>query len=287
MSHLVLDRVNELLRKTEKCIKLPQCHKGELYAGIDLGTAYMVLLVVDAQGNPVAGSYRFADVVKDGVVVDFCGAANILRELKREIEGKIGVELVKAAGSFPPDTGSSVERAHYYICEGVGFEVIRMQDEPSAANNVLQIKNGAVVDIGGGTTGIAIIQNGQVVYTADEPTGGTHFSLVTAGAKKLSFEEAEEFKKDPANCKEVMLIVKPVIQKVASIIKNHIKKYQINAVYLAGGTCCLTGIEDIIEKELQIPVLKPENPLFVTPLGIALSCLEVKKDEERGIAAAY
>ncbi len=45
-----------------------------MYSGVDLGTAYIVLAVMDAWGNPVAGAMRFAQVVKDGLVVDFLGA---------------------------------------------------------------------------------------------------------------------------------------------------------------------------------------------------------------------
>jgi ethanolamine utilization protein EutJ len=42
---------------------------GELYAGVDLGTAYLVLVVLDAQRQPLAGEYQFAEVVRDGQVV--------------------------------------------------------------------------------------------------------------------------------------------------------------------------------------------------------------------------
>ena len=62
-----------------------------------------------------------------------------------------------------------------------------MLDESTAANEVLKMKNGAVVDIGGGTTGISVLKDGKVVYIADEPTGGTHFSLVISGAYGKSF----------------------------------------------------------------------------------------------------
>ena len=34
----------------------------------------------------------------------------------------------------------------------------------------------------------------------------------------------------------------------------------------------LTGIEAPVEKALGIPVHKPNHPMFVTPLGIALGC---------------
>ena len=61
---------------------------------------------------------------------------------------------------------------------GADIEVTALVDEPSAAAKVLSISDGAVVDIGGGTTGISVIRDGEPIYTADEATGGTHVDLV-------------------------------------------------------------------------------------------------------------
>jgi ethanolamine utilization protein EutJ len=116
------------------------------------------------------------------------------------------------------------------------------------------------------------LKAGKVVYVADEPTGGTHFSLVVSGAYKKSFAEAELYKRDTGHHKELLPVLKPVIEKVASIISQHIKGYDVQELSLVGGTCCLTGIEGIIEKKTGIHTHKPLNPMFVTPLGIALSC---------------
>ena len=52
-----------------------------------------------------------------------------------------------------------------------------------------------------------------MVYVADEPTGGTHFSLVIAGAYKMSFADAEIYKRDKKNHKELLPVLKPVIEK--------------------------------------------------------------------------
>jgi ethanolamine utilization protein EutJ len=64
----------------------------------------------------------------------------------------------------------------------------------------------------------------------------------------------------------------PVIDKCATIIRGQIEGRSVDSICLVGGTACLTGIEGAIEKRLGIPVYKPKNPMFVTPLGIALSC---------------
>ncbi len=264
---------DEFVDKFEKVIKNPIKSKSKVYyTGVDLGTACVVIAVLDENFEPVAGAYKYADVVKDGMVVDYVGAVRIVKQLKEEIEEKLGTELIYAASAIPPGTDELDSGAIKNVVQGAGFELSNILDEPTAANELLKMKNGVVVDIGGGTTGISILKDGKVVYVTDEPTGGTHFSLVVAGAYSKTFEEAELFKRDPKNHKELISVLTPVIEKVSGIINKNIKNYEVDEISIVGGTCCLAGIEGIIEKNTKIKTRKPKNPMFVTPLGIALSC---------------
>ena len=138
----------------------------------------------------------------------------------------------------------------------------------------MRITDGAVVDIGGGTTGISVIRDGEPIYTADEATGGTHVDLVLAGHYKVDVLEAEKIKTDPSRQREILPLVTPVFQKMASIVKEHLHGYSVDTIYLVGGTSCFPGIEIVMEQETGIPVARPANPLLVTPLGIALACAE-------------
>lgn len=270
---LTFEYCDNMVADFEKVIKHPIREKTSVYyTGVDLGTACVVLAVLDENKRPVAGAYRYADVVRDGMVVDYIGAVQIVRELKEQIEDQLDTELIYAAGAIPPGTDLLDSGAVKNVIQGAGFECTNLLDESTAANLVLKMKNGAVVDIGGGTTGISIFEDGKVVYIADEPTGGTHFSLVIAGAYGKSFSEAELFKRDEANHKELAPVIKPVIDKVSSIISNHVADHRVDEISLVGGTCCFTGIEEMIEKRTGIFTHKPKNPMFVTPLGIAISC---------------
>lgn len=272
---ITFDSCNELVSQFEAVVKQPVKGTSSVYyTGVDLGTACVVLAVLDENYKPVAGAYRYADVVRDGMVVDYIGAIRIVRELKAELEEKLDTELLYAAAAIPPGTDALDGGAIKNVVQGAGFEITALLDEPTAANAVLKIENGAVVDIGGGTTGISILKDGKVVYVADEPTGGTHFSLVVSGAYNMSFSEAEVYKRKEENHKELLPVLKPVVEKVASIISRHIIGHDVDEIYLVGGTCCLTGIEGIIEKQTGIRTRKPENPMFVTPLGIAFSCTQ-------------
>lgn len=268
-------KCNEFVKKFESVINNPVKTKSSVYyTGVDLGTACVVMAVLDENYNPVAGAYEYSDVVKDGMVVDYIGAINIVRKMKEKIEASLQTTLSYAAAAIPPGTDRLDGGAVRNVVEAAGFEVTSLLDEPTAANKLLKLENGAVVDIGGGTTGISIIKNGEVIAVDDEPTGGTHFTLVLSGAYKISFDEADLFKRNVDNHKEIFPVVKPVVDKIATIVSEKTSSNNIEELVLVGGSSCLTGIEEAIEKEIGIRTTKPDNPLFVTPLGIALSCTD-------------
>lgn len=264
---------DKMIDDFEKVVKNPIKSKSKVfYTGVDLGTACVVIAVLDEEFKPVAGAYKYADVVRDGMVVDYVGAVQIVKELKEKIEKQLETELIYAAAAIPPGTDELDSGAIRNVVMAAGFELSNVLDEPTAANELLKMTNGAVVDIGGGTTGISVLKDKKVVYVTDEPTGGTHFSLVVAGAYSKSFEEAEKYKRDVKNHKELLVVLKPVVEKVSSIILRAVKGHDIDEIALVGGTSCLSGIEEIVEKYTKIKTTKPKNPMFVTPLGIALSC---------------
>ena len=246
----------------------------ELYAGIDLGTYKAVAIVVDENGVPRAANMRRAEVVRSGLIVDYIGALSIVRELMAEIRNRCPRPIEKGATSYPPQTETGNINTTTYILEGAGLEVLKVLDEPTAANMVLKLKDGAIVDVGGGTTGVAVIKDGEVVYTNDEATGGVHLSLVLAGSLKVSYEEAEEIKYDRERNREVLPIVRPVIDKISSIVDFYLQGFDgIQKACLVGGTCELEGLTGIVGKNLGLETFQPHVPQVITPLGIALSCL--------------
>ncbi|NNU76924.1 ethanolamine utilization protein EutJ [Clostridium estertheticum] len=268
-----MEKANDLILQMEKCIANvdPIKVEGKLKVGVDLGTANIVITVLDSNDIPVAGAIYPADVVRDGIVVNFVEAVQIIRKLKAQLEKQLGRELIYAATAIPPGIMEGNVRVIKNVVEGGGFIVTNILDEPTAAANILNINSGAVVDIGGGTTGISILKDGKVIYSADEPTGGRHLTLVTAGALNMGYEDAEEYKKDINNYNMVFTMVRPVIEKMSSIIQKHIKGYNIDTIYLVGGTCCLKNIENVVEEYTGVKTVKTYNPLLVTPLGIAIS----------------
>jgi ethanolamine utilization protein EutJ len=270
--------VNQKIRALEDALSLngSKGAKGPLFAGVDLGTAYIVTAVVDSRGIPVAGVLtRSKPCVRDGLVLDFRGAVSILLQQIQTLY-QAGFSVRDAAAAYPPGTAGRNAHVFRNVLEAVGLEVAVLTDEPSAAGVALEISDGAVVDIGGGTTGISVIRGGEVVYTADEPTGGVHADLVLAGHFNISDDEAETLKRDPSRQAELFSLLRPVFEKMASIVNHHLAFQSVDTLYLAGGTSEFPGIDQVMEKETGLKVLKPLNPLLVTPLGIALSCWKAK-----------
>lgn len=269
-----MEEVNKYIQRFRERLQKPKQMdaNGPFKVGVDLGTANIVLAVLDEQNIPVAGSSFEATVVRDGLVVDYVGAVEIVKKLKEEVEGKLGVELTKAAGSVPPGTIGNNMKAIQNVLESAMFDVTNIIDEPTAAASVLGIKNGAVVDVGGGTTGISILKDGEIIYTADEPTGGTHMTLTLSGYYQISMEEAEKRKRSKRREDEIFPIIQPVVEKMASITKRHIKGYDVDTIFIVGGSASFSKFTDVFTKEIGIQCLKPNQPLLITPLGIAMNC---------------
>jgi ethanolamine utilization protein EutJ len=260
--------VNKLLKKTAGLINKDTVRpfQGEFRVGVDLGTADIQTILLDGAGNPLAGFMDWANVVRDGVVVDFFGASQIVREQVRRAGAKLGIHIEQVTTSFPPGTDSRISTN---VIEAAGLEVAGVIDEPSSVAKLLQLDHAAVVDIGGGTTGTAIVEQGEVVCSMDDATGGRHISLALAGHFGMPYEEAEEMKrtsKDLALCR----LATPVIAKMADIVHGHIADYKVPAIYLTGGSCALPGFLEVFAAEFPgVDVVLPSHPLYLTPLAIA------------------
>ena len=261
-----LDAAAKILNQTK-----PVSATGPFSVGVDLGTADVVLMVLDSSGQPVAVFLEWAEVVRDGVVVDYMGAVDIVRGHVEMAEKRLGVEITKASTSFPPGTDP---RLSTNVLETAGLDVVSALDEPTCVANLLQLDKAAVVDIGGGTTGTAVVSKGKVIFSDDEPSGGKHITPVPGGP----FWRCLSRKRKKRNSIRAGKICCPwpgrLWNAISDIVAKHIKGRKVERIYLTGGTCCLSGIEKIFEEELKIPVMLPTQPLLLTPLGIASIGLE-------------
>ena len=126
-----------------------------------------------------------------------------------------------------------------------------------------------MVDIGGGTTGIAVVSQGKVIYSGDEATGGHHISLTLAGNQHIALEDAEQMKR--SSDASLWPVVRPVYEKMADIVARHIEGYDVEQLWLAGGSCMQPGVAGLFRQRFPgITVQLPPHSIFMTPLAIAV-----------------
>ncbi len=149
----------------------------------------------------------------------------------------------------------------------------------------------AVIDIGGGTTGVAIYEEGDVLYSSVLPVGAGHITNDLAIGLKTDVDTAEKIKlkyvrahvgKASATEKvrieelegEENLVSRRELQKIAGarleeifhLIRAELKKVGKDhllpgGVVLTGGGAKMPGIEDLAKELLELPAIvgKPEG----------------------------
>ena len=237
--------------------------------GVDLGTATIVLTVVDAAGRPVYFDQIRAQAVRDGVVVDFQAATAAVRELRARAEAALGMSLTEAATAYPPGVGLGESRACRYVLESAGLDCRALVDEVSAAQALLRITDGAIVDVGGGSTGVGVYRGGELTDLGDRPGGGHHLNLILAGALGIEVEQAEELKR--LHGTEQLARLRPGIERIAHNIDALMPTRPAGPVRLVGGALMIPGTGAIIARYLDHPVVEYSSALLVTPFGIALT----------------
>ena len=151
------------------------------------GTCDVVSMVVDRDGQPVAVCTRLG---RCGPRRHRLQVSSALSPLFVAISTHLEQQFGRRFSHYGDFISSGTDpRISINVLESAGLEVSHVLDEPTAVADLLQLDNAGVVDIGGGTTGIAIVKKGKVTYSADEATGGHHISLTLAGNRRISLEE--------------------------------------------------------------------------------------------------
>jgi cell division protein FtsA len=145
----------------------------------------------------------------------------------------------------------------------------------------------ALVDIGGGTSDIAVYANGSIRYTSILPLGGHHITNDIAIGLRTPMEEAEKIKKKYGCALSKMVganetievpsvggrkprtlmrktladIIEPRVEEIISLIHEEIKKsgYEkllASGVVLTGGCANLEGLVELAEGIFSLPVRK-------------------------------
>ncbi len=142
-----------------------------------------------------------------------------------------------------------------------------------------------LVDMGGGTTNLAIFKGNNIKYTFELPLGGQTLTNDISIGLRTPSNEAEHIKLAHGTClrenikkgeqidvsgmggreskklsRDILVdIIEPRMDEMATILKNAIHSNGLenafpSGIVLTGGTALLTGIEEIIESIFNVPV---------------------------------
>ncbi len=142
-----------------------------------------------------------------------------------------------------------------------------------------------LIDIGGGTTDIAVFENGSIKHTSVLGVGGFHISNDIAVGLRTPFDEAERIKKKfgvaaarflsgddilsvpsvggrrPRQMSRKMLceIIEPRVDEILSLARQELTKEGLGShfpsgIVLTGGASSLEGIGDLAEEIFEAPV---------------------------------
>ena len=258
------------LDRVARCLDAePAPLEGELHVGIDLGTSTVVLTVTGADGLPAYAASTPCAALRDGVVVDFAGAVDAVAHLVERAADRTGHRISAAAAGHPPGVGASESRACRFVLERAGLACAALVDEVSAANAVLEIGDGVLVDVGAGSTGVGVFRDGRLVSTGDVPGGGHHLNLILAGALGTTVTEAERLKRHHGE--DHLPILRPGYERIATSIDRLSAGHGSLPVHLAGGGLMCPGAAGVIAQYLERTVVEYPHALYITPLGLAWS----------------
>lgn len=242
---------------------------GPLRFGVDLGTATIVIAVVDADEMPVYVDAVRREVVRDGVIVDFHGAVEAVRELVGRATHALGEAPQSAGTAYPPGVAEADARACHFVLERAGLACDRLVDEVSAAQALIGLDSGVIADIGGGSTGVGTWVDGELRSLEDLPGGGHHLNLILAGALGLDVQAAEREKRE--NAEWHLATLRPGIERIAHNIARLVPEGTTGPVHLVGGALMLPGAGRIVGDYLGRSVVEHPHAVLVTPFGIACS----------------
>ncbi len=207
------------------------------------------------------------------------------------IKLEVNVHIITSAITSVQNLKTCVERAEIEIEEVVLNQIATADSVLTHDEKELGV---GLVDIGAGTTEVAIFERGSLWYTSIIPIGGDNFTNDIAVGLRTPIPEAEKIKKkfgcvsSPALDEQETIevpsvgkarkprvlsrqiladIIQPRAEEIFRLVDNDIKRMgyekSLNSgIVLTGGTALLEGLEEVAEEIFDLPVRRGD------PMGI-------------------
>ena len=308
--------------------------------GIDLGTTTIIIaqegtgvvlnqpsvVAVDTRKNSVleVGDKALAMVgrtpnyisaifpLKDGVISDHTMTRELICRFVNQVYSSHMVKP-RVAVCVPAAITGIESDAVVEAVMAAGARQVYLIDEPIAAAlgsgiDITQPDGRMIIDIGGGTTDIAVLSLGGKVKATSVRVAGNHYDdeILKHVRNKFSIaigqRTAEQLKKNVACCpqkadfNETMEVKEPVMmlsEQIGTAAHQVLEKTPPelagdifrNGVVLTGGGAQLHGLPEYLSQELKVNVEVSPDPVNCVALGTAMS-LSVRDRLETGFTDA-
>jgi cell division protein FtsA len=291
------ETIKSIEAATERAERMAGLHFSEAVVGITgdhiRSTNNRAVVAVTGEDREVTSS-DVRRVIDASKIINLPSDRQIIHALPRyfTVDGQEGVSdpVGMSGGRLEVDThivtGSSSFITNVLKCvERAGLEARSVVFEPlasSAATLLQEEKQVGVVllDIGGGTTDIAVYSLGSAIYTATIPVGGNVLTSDISLGLKTTLTEAEAVKKrvgarengEPFAVRTLdgratrehttgelrQIVVPRVVETLRmarqKIVENVPRDLVLGEVVLTGGGALLPGIEPLAEEVFNLPV---------------------------------
>src|SRR6266576_2088248 len=234
--------------------------------------------------------------LKDGVIADFDVTEQMLRHFIQKVH-QHRFAHPRVVVCVPSGVTGVEKRAVEEATLSAGARQAYLIEEPMAAAigaglPVAEPTGNMIVDIGGGTTEVAVISLGGIVVSQSLRVGGDEMDEAIIshikGEYKLLIgqQTAEEIKLEVGSAFDLREEVRPALDgpvgQIIEAIKSTLDKtppelaadIMDRGIVLAGGGALLNGLDERLRHETQMPVHLAESPLTCVAVGSGRSLEE-------------
>ncbi len=269
------------------------------------------------------GSIVAVRPMRAGVIADFDMTADMLHDFMDRSTSRNVFTKTRVVVSVPSDVTEVERRAVEDAVRSAGAQEVELVEQSMAAAlgaglPVYEATGSMIIDIGGGTTDIAVLSIGGIACCNSIKVGGeamddsivtymrkTHNLLIgerTAEDIKLKIGSALEYDGEaamevrgrnltdglPGSVEITSSDIREVLQEPVGQILTAVKETlevtlpELSAdiidrgIYLTGGASRLRGLRDLIENEIKIPIIVPENSTDCVALGTSIKLRRAK-----------
>ena len=222
------------------------------------------------------GSIVAVRPLKDGVIADFDITASMLQIFIKKACNNSVFARPRVVICIPSGVTAVERRAVKEASLKAGARAVAIIEEPMAAAigaglPVAEATGSMVVDIGGGTSEVAVISLGGIVASRSVRVGGDEFdsaikgrNLVDGLPKNMMLHPDEVREALADSVMSVLDAIRTTLERTPPELSADIIDHGIT---LTGGGALLRGLDQLISKETGMPVQVAENPLDCVAAG--------------------